>query len=156
MVCTSQSRNDSRKLSTMMATPIMAVSAMPRAAIATPVRLSDAAMSAQASRAAGPMRAPSRAPPTASACSAAGVAAATLSSSRNSAANPARRLRLEVAMQSTAPSANSRLAHRIDRHHEVQVVDGLRYQTHEAAPDEQSDQHSADRSGKSQHRRLSE
>ena len=55
----------------------------------SPVRLSDAAMSAQASRAAGPKRAPSRAPPSASACSTAGVAAAMLSSSRNSAANPA-------------------------------------------------------------------
>ena len=105
----SHSRRDSRKLCTMMATPIMAVSAMPSAALATPVRLSESAMSPHASRATGLTRAPSRAAARARTRNAAGVTAATLNSSMNSVANPASRLRPETHAMRPAATASSAL-----------------------------------------------
>ena len=95
MVWTRYVRRLSRKLSTMMETPIIAATARPSAATATPVRLSDAETSPSASRAMGLNRPATRAPTCASARSIAGVIAATVSNNRNSATNPASRLRSE-------------------------------------------------------------
>ena len=99
----------------MIATPIIAVSAMPSAATATPVRLSEPAMSRQASRATGPSRTESLAAASARALSAAGVTAATPRSSMKSVAKPARRLRPETQTSKPAPAASEALTTSSDR-----------------------------------------
>ncbi len=102
MVCPSQSRSDSRKLSTMIDTPIMAAIAMPSAATATPVRLKEAAMSPNASRATGLTRPATLAAARAKPRNTAGVMAATLKSSRKRATEPCQQA--AAGHQITAPA----------------------------------------------------
>ncbi len=94
----------------MIETPIIAAIAIPRAATATPVRLSDAAISPKASRATGLARPNAAAADLASERNTAGVSAATLSSSRNSDAKPANRLREEAKTMMPAATASAALA----------------------------------------------
>src|SRR6185312_6527980 len=110
MVCSSHWRSDTRKLSTMIDTPIMAATAMPSAATATPVRLREAATSSRARRPTELKPASPREASLASARSTEGVSAATLARSRKSAAKPARTLRREPAMSAHAISASTRLS----------------------------------------------
>ena len=93
----------------MMDTPIMAATAIPSAATATPVRLNDAAISPNASRAMGLARPAKLAAARARPRSTAGVIAATLNNSRNSAANPANRLRPETNTTMPAEAASTAL-----------------------------------------------
>ncbi len=94
----------------MIDTPIMAATAIPSAATATPVRLSDAAMSPNASRATGLVRPRLLAAARARKRNTAGVSAATLRSSMKSAANPASRLRVDANTTMPAATASAPLA----------------------------------------------
>ena len=93
IVCVSQSRRDTRKLATMIDTPIIAATAIPSAATAMPVRLREAATSSRARRPTVLMPASALEASLASARSTEGVSAATLSRSMKSAAKPANTLR---------------------------------------------------------------